>query len=91
MTDVAANGTAVAPPVHVFTDDQFKALLATVTPGPSVVARAGSVVKMGATDVVAGAEKVGSEVSSHLPLIAFVTAVASIAMQLVPLVAAHIK
>lgn len=90
MTDTPVVA-APAPTVHVWTDDQFKQLMTAVTPGPSVIARAGSVVKMGATDVVSGAEKVGSEVSSHVGLIALITAVASIAMQLVPLVAAHIK
>lgn len=86
MTD-----TPVTPAVNVVSDTQIDRLIAAFTPGPSIVARAGSQVKVVGSDIVAGAEKVGSEVKTYLPLIAFVTAVASIAMQLVPVLAAHIK
>src|SRR5258708_36738895 len=42
-----------SPPVHVFTDEQFKQLLAKLTPGPGFVSKAETVVKTGADEVLA--------------------------------------
>jgi hypothetical protein len=41
------------PVYHVFTDAQMKELLASVTPGPGFVAKAETVAKTGAEDVLA--------------------------------------
>lgn len=44
---------ATAAPVHVFTDEQFKQLLVSLTPGPTLPAQVKAVVQTSAEDVLA--------------------------------------
>ena len=55
-----------AAPVHVFTDEQFKQLLSTLTPGPGFVAKAETVAKTGAEDVVANFKALVADVEATL-------------------------
>ena len=61
MSDPAVIPAAPAPAtpvVHVFTDAQLASLVSQLTPGPSFVSSAGTVVKTGAEDVLSNIKQI---------------------------------